>query len=439
MIHMRKKNTIEICNELAAAKNGSCLSAEYLNAKSPLKWKCEFGHIWTAPYARIHQGKWCPECAGKTITISTCKAVALEKKGKCLSPEYKGGKVKLKWACEFDHEFWAEPRHILNSKSWCPTCAGRVTDQRSREIKLEKMRALAKDRKGILISEEYVSAKSKYTWRCALGHEFQASWNLVSRATWCPKCSNLSNNTENQVRQIFEAIFEGYKFPNVRPDFLKTTQNGRLEIDGYCKELALAFEYDGPQHFQVTRFSSPKQLKEIQERDKKKEQILNDRGIFLIRINCFEDLSLLSSRLKNLIKENRPDLTNHKFDINFEMVTPHMPAHYLERLAQIAEKSGGKLISKAYLGEKVKLKFRCSEGHEWEAAPTNILRGKWCRKCSHAKRVSSRKDFLSWELICQIRQIYAEGKVTYTELGERFGVSRVTVSNIVNNRTRLKF
>lgn len=309
----------------------------------------------------------------------------------------------------------------------------------SLEIKIEEMRAVAKSRKGSLISNEYISAKHKYAWRCALGHEFEASWNLVSRQTWCPKCANLSNYTENQVRQIFEAIFEGYKFPNVRPDFLKTSRNGRLEIDGYCEELAIAFEFDGPHHFQVTQFSNKANLASIQKRDEKKENILGERGIQLIRVDYRDDLSLLPKRLYKEITENRPELKTYNFDIDVGLINRFSPSEYLERLASVAEHKGGELLSKVYLGEKNKLKFRCAQGHEWEAMPTNILRGKWCRKCSHSIRVASRKDLLNWQTVRKIREAYAQGGITYTELGQKYGVSRVTISNIVNNKTRTEY
>ena len=45
------------------------------------------------------------------------------------------------------------------------------------------------------------------------------------------------------VRQLFASAF-GRPFIKVRPKFLEG-----LELDGYCEELKIAFEYDGEQHF----------------------------------------------------------------------------------------------------------------------------------------------------------------------------------------------
>ena len=50
---------------------------------------------------------------------------------------------------------------------------------------------------------------------------------------------------EERCRRIFEDIL-GEKFPNVRPSWLLNKKTGyRLELDGYCPKLKLAFEYDG--------------------------------------------------------------------------------------------------------------------------------------------------------------------------------------------------
>ena len=49
------------------AKNrgrGECLSNEYKNSDTKLKWRCSLGHEWEAKPSNIKIGKWCPECRG---------------------------------------------------------------------------------------------------------------------------------------------------------------------------------------------------------------------------------------------------------------------------------------------------------------------------------------------------------------------------------------
>ena len=50
---------------------------------------------------------------------------------------------------------------------------------------------------------------------------------------------------EERCRRIFEDIL-GEKFPNVRPSWLLNKETGcRLELDGYCQKLKLAFNGNG--------------------------------------------------------------------------------------------------------------------------------------------------------------------------------------------------
>jgi nucleoside-diphosphate-sugar epimerase len=48
---------------LAKWRGGECLSRDYKDTKTKMKWKCGFGHTWEAT-PRLHlAGHWCPECA----------------------------------------------------------------------------------------------------------------------------------------------------------------------------------------------------------------------------------------------------------------------------------------------------------------------------------------------------------------------------------------
>lgn len=67
----------------------------------------------------------------------------------------------------------------------------------------------------------------------------------------------------------------------------------------------------------------------------------------------------------------------------------------LEDFRLIAIERGGKLLSEKYKNVDTKLRFRCSEGHEWEAPPRNIRKGSWCRICSNKKRADRDRTTLN--------------------------------------------
>jgi len=59
----------------------------------------------------------------------------------------------------------------------------------------------------------------------------------------------------------------------------------------------------------------------------------------------------------------------------------------IEEMQALAEKHQGECLSSTYAGAHSKLKWRCAKGHEWDARPSSIkAMGTWCPKCSDRGR-----------------------------------------------------
>ena len=67
------------------------------------------------------------------------------------------------------------------------------------------------------------------------------------------------------------------------------------------------------------------------------------------------------------------------------------PAYYLARVRATAMARDGKLLSPVYLGGATKLRFRCAEGHEWLATPSQIKQGRWCPACWIARAAAKNR------------------------------------------------
>jgi len=94
------------------------------------------------------------------------------------------------------------------------------------------------------------------------------------------------NKTENKCRGILEKIYKA-KFPSCRPDFLKNPDTKHnLELDCYNKDLNIALEYNGEQHyFYVPTFHKTKKAFYSQVfRDDWKRNKCKEMGIHLIEI-----------------------------------------------------------------------------------------------------------------------------------------------------------
>lgn len=103
------------------------------------------------------------------------------------------------------------------------------------------------------------------------------------------KFKGIEKKNEKRCREIFESTFNK-PFPTVRPDWLKNPETGRnLELDGFCEELSIAFEYDGEQHCRPNSYfhKTPEDFINQTKRDDLKDKICKERGIKLIRIPSF--------------------------------------------------------------------------------------------------------------------------------------------------------
>lgn len=89
---------------------------------------------------------------------------------------------------------------------------------------------------------------------------------------------------ERECRRVLEMIFEK-PFPNVRPRYLNNdVSNENLELDCYNRELGLAVEYNGKQHYEYNSFfhKDYSDFKEQKYRDTIKKQLCEKYDITLI-------------------------------------------------------------------------------------------------------------------------------------------------------------
>ena len=63
--HKEEKALLKEMQEIAKRKGGKCLSNQYINSSTKMKWQCGEEHIWNAISNSIKQGTWCPICESK--------------------------------------------------------------------------------------------------------------------------------------------------------------------------------------------------------------------------------------------------------------------------------------------------------------------------------------------------------------------------------------
>ena len=150
-------------------------------------------------------------------------------------------KEKVKITCSNNHEWTAQVGSLLLQKTWCPKCAG--NSPRS----LADLERIVTARGGTLLTREYRGVDGTYEFLCNLGHQNRNMFKKIEKGQWCPTC-NRHSKSEEITRTILENLFKT-KFPKRRPDWLRNSRGRLMELDGFAEELAIAFEYQGAQHF----------------------------------------------------------------------------------------------------------------------------------------------------------------------------------------------
>jgi hypothetical protein len=232
-----KKHSIGDCHKTAMKNSGKCLSETYVNANQKMLWSCESGHVWESKYSHVLAGRWCAKCARERRRNGTkaCHKLAKVHDGEYLSNSYTNSKDNIKWRCKNGHEWLASYSNVKAGK-WCAKC---------RRKTIECCNELASKYGGTCLSKSYIGAHSHLEWMCKHGHKWMATYGNISKGTWCPSCKY-----KNQARlsEIIEAIFGIKPVQNVASfEWLRHKRN--MQIDIYVKELRLAVEYDGEQHF----------------------------------------------------------------------------------------------------------------------------------------------------------------------------------------------
>lgn len=243
-------------------------------------WICSEGHRWdTVIGTRLKSN--CPYCAGQKVCKETSFGSKFPEIVKEWHLEKNNGKTpfdvmpnthqKAWFKCENNHEWEAFIFNRAKGKG-CPYCSGhKATNETSllavnpelcKEWDYEK-------NKGKDPSTLKPYSNEKVWWKCSKGHEWESVISGRSDGRGCPICSSNSQTSFPE-----QAIFYYIKkmFPDTENRKKLPFLENNMEADIYIDSLKLAIEYDGYYH-----------MKEL-ERDMKKNDLMKENGIQLIRV-----------------------------------------------------------------------------------------------------------------------------------------------------------
>jgi len=338
---------------------------------------------------RIARNSWCKVCNRNAKRFAAYKAledIASSHGGKLISEQYLDSNQLLVWECSNKkHKTWEATASSITQGSWCKQCQHEQVRRRS-SIKIEDLKEKAASLGGSLVDTEYCGWDFKYLWKCKLGHKFRCSAGKVLDGRWCSKCSP-HFLSEEICRAHFEQIFNK-KFKKCKPPWLLSEKNTRLELDGYCDELKIAFEHNGAQHYRVSRYcKSKEELSIIIRNDNRKNTLCKQQGVKLITIPEL-NRKVKVKDLKNFIIDecNKLDIqlpqTTNQLIIDYKNVHTPTSIRIFDELIAIVRDRKGRLLSEKYLGCDTALLWYCDiHKKTWNAYPKNIKKGSWCPVC----------------------------------------------------------
>lgn len=287
---------------------------------------------------------------------------------------------------------------------------------------LNAIKLLAKSRKGEFLSKEYTVLKKHYQWSCSEGHIFEKTAEDVRYGQWCKECSD--GLYERICRATFEALFET-KFPKKRNiHWLKNKEGRFLELDGFNKNLNIAFEHQGTQHYGDDKFFSLSKYDSLKRELCKKNRVrLIEVPELVTRLKIKDLIPYLEGRFKKLGIANYKKLTLEEIDFS----GAYGP-DWIKEISELAKPFNGKLLTKNYFGAQWEYEWQCHRKHTWKATKYTVHN--WCPYCRYEVKVRGRY-YKNFEAACEKFKVSVDSARRRVRV---FGESPEEAINFLSNK-----
>ena len=280
-------------------------------------------------------------------------------------------------------------------------------------VSLDTIREIAVKKGGKCHTKSLKNAKSKVHLECAEGHHFNTSYDsVVYQNTWCPDCNIYVSETI--CRKFFEKIFKR-PFPKSYPEWLINENGNQMELDGYNKDLSLAFEYQGIQHRKKAFGMTEDGLKNRQKEDALKLKLCEENGVTLLQIPDDEIVPY----------DNMQEYIEHEYERKTAKVLKDIPRYdykefviheneYAKKFREYVEKKGGTLVT-PYFSQRKEVTLICEKGHQWTTTPNSVYKDNWCSECAgNIKGTTEYFREIGKEFNCELISEYVNAKTPLT-------------------------
>ena len=299
----------------------------------------------------------------------------------------------------------------------------------TKRLTIEEMQHLAESKGGVCLSKVYKNSKSKLTWKCSKGHEWESRPNDIKNNHWCPECAPNKSSTIQDFHKLAKlnkgkCLTKRYN-PKKGKDHWECNKGHKwwatpisVKNGGWCasckgvklltigemrsiaksnggkclskkyvnSSIKLLWEckYGHQWHATPTKIKNKKQwCPKCYGRQKLTIEDMHETA------KEFNGKCLSTKYVNSQTKLEWQCSENHKWKANPGDVRNGHWCPYcagkargtIEEMQNIAQERGGECLSTIYKNRKTKLKWECNCGHIWMAIPYTIIRGSWCPEC----------------------------------------------------------
>lgn len=438
-------------------KGGEVLDMNYINKKSKITIKCENGHVFSPSWDSLyHQNTWCGRCAQLVKTLDDCREEAKKWGGECLSTEYINSTTNLRWKCNNGHIFEKTPE-LVHTGAWCPYCTSSVGERITRGLFIRIFgEDFPKIRPNSMVNKEGNTLElDGYNASLGIAFEYQGLQHYMPieffhknnesfekrvrddaiKIEWCrdknvklvviPEYEDIS-----ELNAIIDTVEEAITSAGiVLPDYIRPVTHGEIlssdisALRKLCEEkggrcISDAFlgwnaihTYEcGKGHRWPTTAGS------IRNGTWCPHCSMTEMGMKKRKYTLEDARKLIGDRKGKLISTKESfcadenlrwycEIHNHYWDASYNRIKKgswcpvcgkgksinNRRKYTLKTLQDIAAERGGKCLSEEYFACDTRYSWECEKGHKWNASYNDIKgspkhKPTWCPYCSGKKK-----------------------------------------------------
>lgn len=306
----------------------------------------------------------------KKLTIAELDRFAASKGARLIDRIYVNSKTLMKYVCANEHEFSIRANDV-KSGHWCPYCAGvRVKDT------LAEVKHIARAKGGECLSMEFIDGQKKLLFRCAQGHEWEATSDSIrNRGDWCAYCAGVKllrpmDDLVSICAQRGGICLDKIYVNNRKKMTFRCANNHEWNTSahsiraGYWCAVCVGLKIIDP-------LAKLRELARERSGECLSETYINSNSRILSRCSEGHVWSPTAAQLFSGQWCPRCGVTRRS----------EKAKSTLEDMIALAAVRGGKCLSTEYVKTSHRLDWKCADGHRFSSTPASVVQGQWCPAC----------------------------------------------------------